>query len=84
MEQNLINFNKKNFKTCDICGKDASFLCFECTMYFCDSCYKFIHEKEKCKNHIKEKIDYYVPFDIKCPQHPKCLQNLFCIDDKGK
>ena len=75
---------QKNFKICDICAKEATSLCFECIMYFCDPCYKLIHEKQKSNNHMKEQLDYYVPMDIKCPQHPKCLQNLFCIDDKGK
>ena len=75
--------NQKNFKSCDICGIDATSLCFECEMYFCDSCFKLLHEKQKNNLHKKEKIDYFVPIDIKCPKHPKCLQNLFCIDDKG-
>jgi len=75
--------NQKNFKSCDICGIEATSLCFECEMYFCDTCYKFLHDKQKNSQHVKEKIDVYIPIDIKCPQHPKCLQNLFCIDDKG-
>ncbi len=53
-------------------------------MYFCDDCYKLVHEKQKNNKHIKEHLDYYVPMDIKCPQHPKCLQNLFCLDENGK
>ena len=76
--------SQKKHKLCDICGNDATSLCFECTMYFCDSCFKMLHDKQKNSQHIKEKIDLYVPIDIKCPLHPKCLQNLFCIDDKGK
>ena len=32
----------------------------------------------------KEKIDPYIPIDLKCPQHPRVSNNLFCIDEKGK
>ena len=52
--------------------------------YFCDSCYKFVHEKKKNNNHQKVDIDPFVPFDTKCPEHPNVPVNLFCIDDKGK
>ena len=75
--------NQKNFKSCDICGIEATSLCFECEMYFCDTCYKLLHDKQKNSQHAKEKIDVYIPIDIKCPLHPKCPQNLFCVDDKG-
>jgi len=53
-------------------------------MYLCDSCYKIVHEKVVENNHKKEKIDYFLPVDTKCPSHPKIPINLFCIDDKGK
>ena len=76
--------NKKNIKTCEICGNDATSLCFKCISYFCDSCYKFIHDKKINSNHKKEKIDYFVPIDTKCPDHPKDRINLFCVDEKGK
>ena len=62
---------------------DATSLCFKCEMYLCDSCYKLIHDKQKNSQHIKERIDYYVPIDVKCPQHPNCPLNLFCLNDKG-
>ena len=75
---------QNNIRKCDICGEQASCLCFQCIMYFCDSCFKMIHDKQINKDHKKEKIDYFVPIDIKCPEHPKIPINLFCLDDKGK
>ena len=75
---------KPVIKKCDICQEDASSLCFQCMFYFCDSCFKLAHNKEKNKNHKKEKVDYYVPFDVRCPEHPLVPMNLFCVDDKGK
>ena len=73
-----------NFKKCELCENNATSLCFQCYMYLCDSCYKFIHDKPAKSQHKKEKIDYFVPIDIKCPKHPKDRMNLFCINEKGK
>ena len=75
---------KKNNKQCEICGVEATSLCLKCLMYLCDKCYKFIHEKEINHMHKKEEIDYFVPFDTKCQEHPKNIINLFCLDEKGK
>ena len=75
---------QNNFKKCDICGEQASSLCFNCNTYFCDSCFKFIHDKELNKNHPKEKIDYFAPIDLKCPDHPKIPMSLFCLSDMRK
>ena len=33
--------------------------------------------------HKKEKIDYFVPIDTRCPEHDGNNINLFCIDEKG-
>ena len=75
---------QKNFKLCDICESQATLLCLEClTNYYCDSCYKLIHDKKTKANHKKEKIDYYVPIETRCPEHPKVELNLFCLDEKG-
>ena len=74
----------ENYKKCDICKMEAKNLCFVCMNYFCDSCYKFIHEKEANSQHKKEKIDYFFPFDIKCKEHPKNDICLFCVDDDSK
>ena len=75
--------NKKNFKQCEICKADATSLCLECISYFCDACFKYIHDKKENNNHKKEKIDYFVPIDTKCPDHQKRIIDLFCIDEKG-
>ena len=75
---------QNNFKKCDICGEQASSLCFNCIMYLCDSCFKLIHDKEQNKNHSKEKIDYFAPIDLKCPEHPKIPMSLFCLNDMRK
>ena len=73
----------KNKIICNICGEIAINFCFKCSMYLCDSCYIFIHDKPKNKNHQKEKIDYFVPFPLKCPQHPNDRINLFCINENS-
>ena len=67
---------------CDICESDATSLCIACQEYFCDSCFKLIHDKKQTK-HEKESIDVFVPIDIKCPEHPTVPLNLFCTDEKG-
>ena len=61
--------NKLAIKKCDYCKGDASSLCFKCMYYFCDSCFKLAHSKEETKFHKKEKVDYYVPMDLRCPEH---------------
>ena len=70
-------------KKCEICNTDATCLCFMCKNYFCERCYKLIHDIKNDPKHKKEKIDPYVPIDIKCPQHPDVPMNLFCVDEKG-
>jgi hypothetical protein len=72
------------FKKCEICKKEAKNLCLVCMNYFCDACFEFIYEKEANKQHKKEFIDYFVPFDTKCKQHPTNPISLFCVDDNGK
>ena len=73
-----------SLKKCEICGLEASCLCLKCLMYFCENCYKFIHEKELNNKHEKEKIDYFAPIDTKCAEHPNNKIELFCLDEKGK
>ena len=70
-------------KKCEICTSYANSLCYECLNYYCNSCYKFIHDKENNSKHKKEKIDPFVPVEIKCPLHSKSPLNLFCIKEKG-
>ena len=76
--------NQKNYKQCVICKDvEATSLCSQCFIYYCDKCFKFVHEIEKNKDHKKEKIDYFVPIDIWCPKHEKNEMNLFCNNEKG-
>ena len=74
---------KPDYKKCDICKLEATYLCHKCMCYFCDSCFNFVHNKDANKNHTKENIDYYVPFDLKCPEHNLHVMDLFCVDEKG-
>jgi len=39
-------------------------------------------KKNQKNNHKKENIDYFVPIDTKCPDHPQNPINLFCVDEK--
>ena len=67
-----------------MCGENATNICFKCIMYLCDSCDKAIHNMKLSKQHKKEKIDFFVPMDIKCPEHPNDRISLFCTDENGK
>ena len=74
----------KLIKQCEICIKsDATCLCYECNSYFCERCYKVIHDIKEDSKHKKENIDLFVPIDLKCSEHPKDRINLFCLDDRG-
>ena len=75
---------QKQFKYCEICEEIATSLCLNCEWYFCESCFKFVHDKKAKNKHKKEVIDQFVPLDTKCPEHPKNPMNLFCVDEKGK
>ena len=73
-----------NFKQCDICkDAEATSLCPQCFSYYCEKCFKCVHERQKNKEHINEKIDYFVPIDIWCPEHDKNANTLFCLDEKS-
>ena len=75
---------KPDFKKCDICKtKPPTCLCYKCMCYFCDSCFKLAHNNDENKNHIKENIDFNVPFDLKCLEHNLHVMDLFCVDEKG-
>ena len=67
---------------CHICGEDAESICLTCNSYYCESCFKFVHEKKKNVGHKKEIIDLYVPIMTKCPVHTDVPLNLFCLNDK--
>ena len=76
--------SSKNVKECEFCKGQANAICYECFTYFCDSCYELAHKKLSNTKHKKEKIDYFVPIDTKCQEHPKVPINLFCLEEKGK
>jgi len=42
-----------------------------------------IHDKKENINHKKEKIDYYLPIELRCNEHQNVPLNLFCLDEKG-
>jgi len=73
-----------NIRECEMCDSNATCLCFECNNYFCENCYKLIHNLKKNISHKKEVLDSFVPIDLKCPNHPKDRMSLFCLNDKGK
>ena len=68
---------------CGICNKKSSCFCFKCMNYFCDICYKLIHEKKDISQHKKEKIDYFIPLELKCPSHPNYPNEYYCLDENG-
>ena len=78
-----MDIRQKNYKGCDICKIEATSLCLSCYSYLCDECFKYVHSKKENINHKKDKIDYFVPIDIKCPEHDRVPINLFCLDEKG-
>ena len=76
---------QKNFIQCEMCkDEEAKVLCLDCHNYFCEACFKFVHDRKKNKDHKKEKIDLFIPIDITCPEHERVPINLFCVDEKGK
>jgi len=77
------NKGKINIK-CEICGEIASSLCFKCMNYYCNSCFNYVHEKKINSEHKKDIVNYYFPIQIKCPNHPITINNLFCVDEKSK
>ena len=75
---------EKNNTKCELCDEIATSLCFKCMNYYCDSCFNYVHEKKINLEHKKDVINYYFPIQIKCPNHPKVVNSLFCIDEKSK
>ena len=79
-----MEMNLKNFKQCEMCkDEEAKSFCPQCFCYYCDICFKCVHERKKNSEHKKEKIDYFVPIDTDCPEHNGVRINLFCLDEKG-
>lgn len=71
-------------KKCGICKEFAKNLCLKCNNYFCESCFKFVHDKPSNQDHKKENIDPFIPIDIKCQFHPEYPIKIFCVDEMGK
>ncbi len=76
--------NAFTLKKCEICFKEATCVCFKCMSYFCDSCYNLVHQIEQRKTNKKDKIDLFIPIEVKCPEHNLVPMNLFCLDEQGK
>ena len=75
---------QKNIKQCETCkDEEATVLCLDCHSYFCEACYKYVHDRKKNRDHKKEKIDLFIPIEITCPDHERVPINLFCVDEKG-
>ena len=78
------NQKSKNIKLCEMCDSNATCLCFKCNNYFCENCFKIIHDLKNNISHKKEKIDPFIPIELKCHIHPQNPMSLFCINEKGK
>ena len=78
--------NDKNLiKICDLCQNNkATSTCYDCTSNFCKSCFDLIHNTKINSEHKKEEIDPFVSINVKCPEHPKIINNLFCVEEKNK
>ena len=74
---------KKSIKECFICGISVKSFCFKYFSYFCDECFIYVHKKERNNKHIKETIDYFIPIDTQCPEHPRQPISLFCLNENG-
>ena len=70
-------------KKCELCKDIATNICFDCSFYLCDSCFKFLHEKKANLEHKKEDINPFISMDIKCSEHPKVPINFFCLTEKS-
>ena len=76
--------NSKNCKLCDICKSQATYICLECICnYYCESCYKLIHDLKINSSHKKEKLDLFIPLETRCSIHNNNSLDLFCVDEKG-
>lgn len=75
---------KEKNKICEICESDATCLCFKCNFYYCERCFKIIHDLKKSQGHKKEIIEPFISFDLKCKLHNTQQNFLFCMDEKGK
>jgi len=75
--------NLTKLKKCNLCNSDSFWICFQCKKYYCDKCWKIIHEIKKEKAHEKTKINPYLSLDFFCSNHQEYPLELFCLNDKG-
>ena len=75
--------DKSKIVKCEICLNDATCICYKCMSYYCDTCFKSVHNNEERKAHAKETIDLYVTINIKCPEHNLYPNQLFCLEEKS-
>ena len=81
----MIDGKISNVKICDLCQtNEATAICYECPRYFCNSCFNLIHNIKINSSHKKEEVDPFVSINVKCTEHPKIINNLFCIKEKSK
>ena len=79
-----MDVNLNRLKKCDFCMSEASLICFQCKKYYCDKCFKIIHDIKKDMSHEETKINPYLSIDFFCPEHKEYPLELFCLNDKGK
>ena len=80
----MIN-DKSSIKLCDLCQNvKAETICYDCPSYYCKTCFDLIHKIKINSEHKKEEIDPFVSINVKCPEHPKIINNLFCVEEKSK
>ena len=44
---------ENKIKICETCGDNATCLCFKCLEYFCNKCFKYVHDNQINSNHKK-------------------------------
>ena len=75
---------EKIYKQCGICKSPANFICFDCsTNFYCEKCFKTIHNKTNNLFHPKFEIDYFIQAKTLCQEHPTIPLNLFCLTENG-
>ena len=57
---------------------------FNVKVIFVNHAINLYMKKKKNSQHVKENVDPYIPIDIKCPDHPQIVNNLFCVNENGK
>ena len=50
----------------------------------CESCFKYIHDKELKFQQKKEKNGPYAPIDLKCSEYLNNPNNILCFEEEGK